>query len=74
MAGTAKDSKASTSYIPDVSYSSRISDSLTYGIAVAGIAGMGSTIRALLSRIFTQNLPEYSAGGATMPITTKIMA
>lgn len=41
MAGTAKDSKASTSYIPDVSYSSRISDSLTYGIAVAGIAGMG---------------------------------
>lgn len=41
MAGTAKDSKASTSYIPDVSYSSRISDSLTYGVAVAGIAGMG---------------------------------
>lgn len=41
MAGTAKDSRASTSYIPDVSYSSRSSDSLTYGIAMAGIAGMG---------------------------------
>jgi long-chain fatty acid transport protein len=39
--GAATDSKASTSYIPDVSYSSRISDSLTYGIAMAGIAGMG---------------------------------
>ena len=36
-----QDSKANVSYIPDVSYSSRISDSLTYGIAVAGIAGMG---------------------------------
>lgn len=39
--GAAADSKASTSYIPDVSYSSRINDTLTYGIAVAGIAGMG---------------------------------
>ena len=41
IAGPAKHPKASTRYIPDVSYSSRISDSLTYGIAVAGIAGMG---------------------------------
>ena len=41
LAGVAKDSNASTSYIPDVSYSSRINDSLTYGVAVAGIAGMG---------------------------------
>jgi long-chain fatty acid transport protein len=28
-------------FIPDVSYSSRIDDSLTWGIAMAGIAGMG---------------------------------
>ncbi len=41
MFGTDTASKASTSYIPDVSYSSRISDNLTYGIAMAGIAGMG---------------------------------
>ncbi len=38
---TMADSKANVNYIPDVSYSSRISDSLTYGIAMAGIAGMG---------------------------------
>ncbi len=41
MGGAAASSAANTSYIPDVSYSSRISDSLTYGIAMAGIAGMG---------------------------------
>ncbi len=35
------DSQANVSYIPDVSFSSRTSDSLTYGIAMAGIAGMG---------------------------------
>lgn len=34
-------SSATTNYIPDVSYSSRISDNLSYGIAMAGIAGMG---------------------------------
>lgn len=34
-------SSTSTNYIPDVSYASRISDNLSYGIAVAGIAGMG---------------------------------
>ncbi len=39
--GPATDSKASTSYIPDVSYSSRVSTELTYGVAIAGIAGMG---------------------------------
>lgn len=39
--GAAGDSTADTSYIPDVSYSSRINDSLTYGVAMAGIAGMG---------------------------------
>lgn len=39
--GAAGDSTADTSYIPDVSYSSRTSDSLTYGVAMAGIAGMG---------------------------------
>lgn len=41
LAGTNQNSNASTSYIPDVSYSSRINDTLTYGVAVAGIAGMG---------------------------------
>jgi long-chain fatty acid transport protein len=39
--GAASSSSANTSYIPDVSYSSRISDHLTYGVAMAGIAGMG---------------------------------
>ncbi|MCX7192869.1 MAG: outer membrane protein transport protein, partial [Proteobacteria bacterium] len=34
-------SAANISYIPDVSYSSRIDDNLTYGVAMAGIAGMG---------------------------------
>ncbi len=41
LSGVTADSNASTSYIPDVSYASRIDDSLTYGVAVAGIAGMG---------------------------------
>jgi long-chain fatty acid transport protein len=39
-AGTAN-STADTSYIPDISYSSRIDNGLTYGVALAGIAGMG---------------------------------
>lgn len=39
--GAAQTSTADTSYIPDVSYSSRSSDSLTYGVAMGGIAGMG---------------------------------
>jgi long-chain fatty acid transport protein len=39
--GSAANSTADTSYIPDVSYSRRLSDSLTYGVAMAGIAGMG---------------------------------
>ncbi len=34
-------SAANISYIPDVSYSSRIDENLTYGVAMAGIAGMG---------------------------------
>ena len=34
-------SSAKPSVIPDISFSSRISDNLTYGIAMAGIAGMG---------------------------------
>lgn len=41
MGGAAANSAADTSYIPDISYSSRISDNLTYGVAMAGIAGMG---------------------------------
>ena len=39
--GASATSTADTSYIPDVSFSNRISDSLTYGVAMAGIAGMG---------------------------------
>jgi long-chain fatty acid transport protein len=39
--GAAGKSTADTSYIPDVSYSRRLSDNLTYGVAMAGIAGMG---------------------------------
>lgn len=38
---TAASSSASTNVIPDVSFSSRINDNLTYGVAMAGIAGMG---------------------------------
>ena len=42
MPGSAAlDSSANTSYIPDISYSNRINDGLTYGVAMAGIAGMG---------------------------------
>lgn len=41
MGGQPADSTASTSYIPDLSYSSRMSDNLTYGVSLAGIAGMG---------------------------------
>ncbi len=40
--GNAASSAADPSIIPDVSYSSRISDSLTYGVAMAGLAGMGT--------------------------------
>jgi len=39
--GAGTDSTASTSYIPDLSYSSRMNDSMTYGVSLAGIAGMG---------------------------------
>jgi long-chain fatty acid transport protein len=39
--GAAGDSTADTSYIPDLSYSNRIDGNLTYGVALAGIAGMG---------------------------------
>lgn len=41
LSGVSADSTANTSYIPDLSFSSRINDGLTYGIAMAGIAGMG---------------------------------
>ncbi len=39
--GAAGNSTADTSYIPDVSYARRLNDNLTYGVAMAGIAGMG---------------------------------
>jgi len=41
MGGTSATSTADTNYIPDISYSSRMDDNLTWGIAMAGIAGMG---------------------------------
>lgn len=41
MGGSSATSSMKTSYIPDVSYSSRINENLTYGLATAGIAGMG---------------------------------
>lgn len=39
--GAYANSTATTNYIPDVSFASRINDNWTYGVAVAGIAGMG---------------------------------
>jgi len=39
--GNSASSTANPSVIPDVSYSSRINDTLSYGVAMAGIAGMG---------------------------------
>lgn len=45
-AGLFATSDANVSYIPDVSYSKRISDSLTFGVAMAGIAGMGVDYKA----------------------------
>ncbi|MHB1117051.1 OmpP1/FadL family transporter [Sideroxydans sp.] len=41
MGGSVASSSSNTSYIPDVSYSNRMSDTLTFGVAMAGIAGMG---------------------------------
>lgn len=41
MGGTAQTSGTNASLIPDVSYSSRINDNMSYGVAMAGIAGMG---------------------------------
>jgi len=41
LGGLVESSTANTNYIPDVSYSSRASENLTYGIAMGGIAGMG---------------------------------
>lgn len=41
LGNPAAKSTADTSYIPDLSYASRINDSLSYGVALAGIAGMG---------------------------------
>lgn len=41
MGGVPTNSSANTSYIPNVTFSNRISDNLTYGVAMAGVAGMG---------------------------------
>ncbi len=39
--GTPASSSANSYYIPDISFSSRINDNLTWGVGMAGIAGMG---------------------------------
>ena len=52
---SAATSDAKVNYIPDVSYSSRFSDSLTWGVAMAGIAGMG---------VDYTNSPTTANGGA----------
>lgn len=57
---TAATSTAKTSFIPDVSYSDRIGDSLTWGIAMGGIAGMGVDYRSAS--------PAYVAAKTTMSI------
>lgn len=59
-AQTAADSTADTNYIPDVSFSNRISDNLTYGVAMAGIAGMGVD--------YTGASPLYVKGKTTMSL------
>ena len=41
LGNTSVKSTADTFFIPDVSYSNRIGDSLTFGVAAAGVAGMG---------------------------------
>jgi long-chain fatty acid transport protein len=41
VAGTAVGSSVDNSLIPDLSYSSRIDDSFSYGVAVGGTSGMG---------------------------------
>lgn len=53
-------SSADTNYIPDISYSSRINDNLTYGIAMAGIAGMGVN--------YTDATPSYVKAKTTLSI------
>lgn len=53
-------SSASTNYIPDVSYASRIDDKLNYGIAIAGIAGMGVD--------YTAASPAYVKAKTTLSI------
>lgn len=53
-------STAKTSFIPDISYSDRISDNMTWGIAMGGIAGMGVDYRMAS--------PAYVAAKTTMSI------
>lgn len=58
---TAATSTAKTSFIPDVSYSDRISDNLSYGVAMAGIAGMGVNYQS-------SPVAQYVAAKTTMSI------
>lgn len=53
-------STAKTSFIPDISYSDRINDNLTWGIAMGGIAGMGVDYRMAS--------PAYVSAKTTMSI------
>jgi len=57
---TPANSTANTNYIPDVSFSDRISDTLTYGVAIAGIAGMGVN--------YTDASPAYVKAKTTLSI------
>ena len=57
---TPANSSADTSYIPDFSYSSRISDNLTYGVAIAAAAGMGVN--------YTDASPSYVKAKTTLSI------
>lgn len=57
---TPADSSANTNYIPDFSYSSRISDNLTYGVAMAAAAGMGVN--------YTDASPSYVKAKTTLSI------
>lgn len=53
-------SSAKASYIPDVSFSDRVNDNWSYGVAMAGIAGMGVD--------YTGASPSLMAGKTTMSI------
>ncbi|MFZ2163145.1 MAG: outer membrane protein transport protein [Sideroxyarcus sp.] len=58
--GAAGNSTADTSYIPDLSYSNRIDNALTYGVALGGIAGMGVDYTGASASQFVKAKSELS--------------